>query len=1083
MSAVSSASGPPKRPSLYSKPGGVSSSNKSAGIVCPEPVAQSRAGPTVTSAGIGSATTVPTLPPKESVPVNGLVQLARQSFSQKDFFAALQYLTRALVIAPKDINILDSRAASFEKLGRLDDALTDAKTMIKINPQNPKGYLRAGKILRLQQNIKSSARVYIAGTERSVKGTKDYEKEARVLDPIERLPLELLMIIFGNLNFTERIRCLEISKKWMTYLGSVRHFWYSIDLARRVPSSIRIQNHSLYLPTLPDHDTNNRVTNRTVINLVKYTPPKALRLGCAQQITGALFTQMTKMRRTGALEVLSLRMNSRVYAQEFPVLWSATPKLRSLDLHECLGVTDTVVVAVLERCPLLEELDISECRITEACVMINSTVPLPNMKKLVIGHWGTQFAKEGVDELVARFPNLNTLDIRTMRPRGIEALENICQLKHLKHLYTDSVETSGDVATSLVVQRWVEGIPNLESLRLNACYSSVSDRLLLDIKTHCPKVEMVQLANSGQVTGIGLMALVNERGRGLERICVDDCPALSADAVDRARMALMHSSSTSSDDSNSHKNTAELVNTSVHIMDGQAVTRTLDEVQAIERLTLDSLVTTAPTPSPAEIIENQVPDRSQNTAPGPVDASARGRHDTGGRKSLGIMDLQDYPQQHDQTQQPILQESSSEQDMSFANIVSPQPDQHSFAPSSPVSTNPFRRSLSVSPRPSNSTPSTHNIDFRGEDPFSISATSSQGASPNPRSPNLATTPSATTPGLDSTTDVPPELFPPPAYVQVEGSSSTADILRAFDPLLPQSTITQSTITPAVETSVIVAPTNSTEPLGTTQVQPTSSWQSEDVNQYVLKPIDWIDPTTSTEKRIKIITQNGKIAITPYDRPAIAYDHLLEILADYLLNEDFTDPDPFSSSATQRIGQRVESEKIKTRLEIESALRLLPHLEHGLDVNVYFKSIRGFEPTAELGLFHTFGVELVHGWVVSPEADAAMFALVDGPAGITSYNKAVECIVSGDDAGGGLVVEDVRGNVAPIQLSSHHHALGSSSRASTQDEALQNEKITQALIVQEFMNITKTQLTHYGLHVLQESLPEGHLCAFFRNNHA
>ncbi|KAF9392426.1 Ubiquitin carboxyl-terminal hydrolase MINDY-2, partial [Podila verticillata] len=39
-----------------------------------------------------------------------------------------------------------------------------------------------------------------------------------------------------------------------------------------------------------------------------------------------------------------------------------------------------------------------------------------------------------------------------------------------------------------------------------------------------------------------------------------------------------------------------------------------------------------------------------------------------------------------------------------------------------------------------------------------------------------------------------------------------------------------------------------------------------------------------------------------------------------------------------------------------------------------------------------------------------------------------------------------------------------------------------LIVQEFMNATRTQLTHYGLHELQETLPEGHLCAFFRNNH-
>ncbi|KAK3831545.1 MAG: hypothetical protein J3R72DRAFT_373230 [Linnemannia gamsii] len=283
-------------------------------------------------------------------------------------------------------------------------------------------------------------------------------------------------------------------------------------------------------------------------------------------------------------------------------------------------------------------------------------------------------------------------------------------------------------------------------------------------------------------------------------------------------------------------------------------------------------------------------------------------------------------------------------------------------------------------------------------------------------------------------------------------------------------------------------------LGTTQSRTSLSREPEPVNQYVLKPIDWIDPATGIEKRIKIITQNengpcpllalcntlilqGKVAIRPYDRPTIGYDHLLELLADYLLNEE-----PSGSNVViQRVGEHVEAEKANSRLEIESALRLLPHLEHGLDVNVFFKSIRGFEPTAELGLFHTFGVELVHGWVVSPVIDTPMYELVDGPAGITSYNKAVECIVSGDDAGGGLVVEDMSGNVTPI---SPFNRTIERSRTTTSgsDTVSKNEKIRQALVVQEFMNTTKTQLTHYGLHVLQESLPEGHLCAFFRNNH-
>lgn len=38
----------------------------------------------------------------------------------------------------------------------------------------------------------------------------------------------------------------------------------------------------------------------------------------------------------------------------------------------------------------------------------------------------------------------------------------------------------------------------------------------------------------------------------------------------------------------------------------------------------------------------------------------------------------------------------------------------------------------------------------------------------------------------------------------------------------------------------------------------------------------------------------------------------------------------------------------------------------IDINVYFNSIHGFEPTAELALFDLFNVDLVHGWVVDPE---------------------------------------------------------------------------------------------------------------------
>lgn len=453
---------------------------------------------------------------------------------------------------------------------------------------------------------------------------------------MDRLPYELIMIVFESLTFTERVRCLTISKKWKNYLTSIRPFWYSIELARRIPTLLRIPDHAKYLPIPLDQETNYKVTNKTVLNLVESTRPKALWLGCSQQCTGALLTQLTKINRTSSLETFSLRLNYKVQSQEFSRFWSVTPKLRSLDLHGCSGVSNGVVVAVLTRCPQLEELDISGCQVTESCVMSPDPTPQPllKMKRLVLGHWEHPFGNTGIDAMVNWFPNLETLDLTSMRVQGIMALENLGQLKRLKHLYTDSLETSGDEATQLVIQKWVDGIENLESLQMSACkglsdicvyymvagtgsssssstpdstrkgwshslrmfnftlspyltntglgllathplpklhtlilnkcgrldeagliqllpvsgealtrlefggYRKVSDRLMEALREHCPKITYLNLDHSGALTGIGLLTLVSARGRGLERICVDDCPYVGVDAVERARALL-----------------------------------------------------------------------------------------------------------------------------------------------------------------------------------------------------------------------------------------------------------------------------------------------------------------------------------------------------------------------------------------------------------------------------------------------------------------------------------------------------------------------------------------------------------------
>jgi len=167
--------------------------------------------------------------------------------------------------------------------------------------------------------------------------------------------------------------------------------------------------------------------------------------------------------------------------------------------------------------------------------------------------------------------------------------------------------------------------------------------------------------------------------------------------------------------------------------------------------------------------------------------------------------------------------------MFTTNIINSRTDQQIYASPSSGSTNPFRRSSSASPQQNNSTTSALNIDLQAENPFDISATS-QGAGLSSSSSN----PTASA-GI-AVSDIPLELPPPPpAYVRTEESSSTA----------PVSPTTISTF----ETS--------TAPSGSTQARTAPPTQPEPVNEYVLKPIDWIDPATSMERRIKIITQNGR----------------------------------------------------------------------------------------------------------------------------------------------------------------------------------------------------------------------------------
>ncbi|EEY14176.1 conserved hypothetical protein [Verticillium alfalfae VaMs.102] len=117
---------------------------------------------------------------------------------------------------PSHIQALDYRAAVFEKMGRLELAKKDAAWLLEIAPRSLEGYLRMGKVYRLEKEPELALAFWNAGIEVGAKEGHGGSAKLKQLfdaraplqkrygrkDPME-LPLEIVDNIFSYLDFRE----------------------------------------------------------------------------------------------------------------------------------------------------------------------------------------------------------------------------------------------------------------------------------------------------------------------------------------------------------------------------------------------------------------------------------------------------------------------------------------------------------------------------------------------------------------------------------------------------------------------------------------------------------------------------------------------------------------------------------------------------------------------------------------------------------------------------------------------------------------------------------------------------------------
>ncbi|KAH9254682.1 hypothetical protein BASA81_007231 [Batrachochytrium salamandrivorans] len=279
-----------------------------------------------------------------------------------------------------------------------------------------------------------------------------------------------------------------------------------------------------------------------------------------------------------------------------------------------------------------------------------------------------------------------------------------------------------------------------------------------------------------------------------------------------------------------------------------------------------------------------------------------------------------------------------------------------------------------------------------------------------------------------------------------------------------------------------------------EIPPAATVEDAD-DEYMLKPLLWLNQRTGEQQRLCIITQNingpcplislcnalilrGDIVVHP-DLASIKNNRMLELLGDYLLRRTARD-----SSTLQT------SDQLTFERTMDDILVTLPSLQFGLDVNVHFSSVMGFELTSALCLFDMFDLRLVHGWICDPD-DQPTYRIVAQK--YRDYNRVVEAIVAGDTAGLALSKMDPVLDVSAGPGTGTGPGLGPGTgpgtgpdESTTADLAKHKSDlettVIEGLTCSQFLASSAAQLTHYGLQLIEATVGPGELCVLFRNNH-
>lgn len=270
-------------------------------------------------------------------------RIGQDLYRQKNFDTAILYFTRALKHkSTATLESYDNRSAAYTKIGKLDLALSDGKSMILKDKSSPLGYLRTGKVLVLQGKEEAAHGIYKYGLEKALAKHPQYQllrdtfmrlvssrSPAKATDPMGVLPREVVLMILKYIPFRTNVLGLQVSKSWNHFISGEKTLWTHLDFS----------------------STAKVIRKSTLTEYLRYAKRSTKRLTATPKYLGSEKSLYSIASKSNGLEEINI-LEGPMIGQS---LLDATSHLRQLrSLIVCAEMTPDAVGQILLRCASLQ---------------------------------------------------------------------------------------------------------------------------------------------------------------------------------------------------------------------------------------------------------------------------------------------------------------------------------------------------------------------------------------------------------------------------------------------------------------------------------------------------------------------------------------------------------------------------------------------------------------------------------------------------------------------------------------------------------------------------------------------------------